>query len=122
MCAQAKYADIARLFGWEAFTSFYHARNLGFEAGLTYNTWRAGLAGSDARTLHLSIHAGCDLTPLIHFWGIHPVSSGQLSAQMAANGLTHCLAVRCLLMRYRTCAKRRAHPTNALAAWSWLPA
>merc|ERR1712038_659945 len=29
----AKYADITRLFGWEAFTVFYHRENLAAEAG-----------------------------------------------------------------------------------------
>jgi hypothetical protein len=97
----AKYADIARLFGWEAWTSYYNRRNLAFEAGTSIDTWADGLDGTDARTLHLSTAAGCDLTPLIHFWGIPPVDAAALQAKIRASSLAACVPVHCLLLQYR---------------------
>jgi len=60
------------------------------------------LAASDYRTLKLSISVGVDLTPLIHFWGIHPVNASQLKDSMAANNLSLSDSVRDFLYRYIT--------------------
>jgi N-terminal domain of M60-like peptidases/Concanavalin A-like lectin/glucanases superfamily/Peptidase M60, enhancin and enhancin-like len=93
----AKYADIARLFGWNVLTGFYRQQNLDHMAGT------AGDLNNDVdgRILRLSMAAGVDLTPLIHFWGIHPVNPTQLRADIAAKGLPASSAVRDLLTRYR---------------------
>jgi hypothetical protein len=98
----AKYADIARLFGWGAWTGYYSQRNADHNNGVTLDTWRDGLDGVDARTLQFSVQAGCDISPLIHFWGIKPVNAAALGAKMKAKGLGECLPVLCLLKRYRT--------------------
>ena len=100
----AKYADIVRLFGWQAWTGYYHKRNVDWN-DVTWSSrasWLDGLDGVDRRTFEFSIQANCDLTALIHFWGIHPVDVTALSAKMAANDLTACKEVLCLLKRYRT--------------------
>jgi len=97
----AKYADITRLFGWEAFTSFYHQENLDYNDGVEYHSGSDGLHAVDSRTLRLSEAAGADLTPLIHFWGIFPVDAEALSEQIAAHGLSASTQVRCLLLRYK---------------------
>ena len=95
----AKYADIVRLFGWEAYTSAYYNENILKEEG--HDGPGAELDDMyQARTLRLSIAAGVDLTPLIHFWGIHP--SNDLAAVVRAHGLAPSEKVRCLLVRYKT--------------------
>ncbi len=94
----AKYADIARLFGWKAMTDFYAQENLDYIA----KTPTDGLSGVDSRILRLSVKAGADLTPLIHFWGIHPVEPAKLKAAMAAKGIGKSLAIKELMLRYRT--------------------
>ena len=97
----AKYADIARLFGWDAYTGAYHQENLDFEAGVTGPGATLAGYGYQARTLRLSIQAGYDLTPLIHFWGIHPLEPEALAAEHSARALGPSTKVRCLLLRYR---------------------
>lgn len=98
----AKYADIARLFGWEAYTRAYYTENANFEAGATGPGSSLAGSGYQARTLRLSIAAGVDLTPLIHFWGIFPLEPAALSAQMQSHGLGPSTKVHCLLLRYRS--------------------
>ncbi len=93
-----KYADIGRLFGWKTITDFYYKENLDYIAG----TPGDGLTAVDSRILRLSVQAGADLTPLIHFWGIHPVEPARLKAVMAAKGIGASLAVKELMLRYRT--------------------
>ena len=104
----ARYADIVRLFGWQAWTGYYHKRNVAWNdvTWLSRASWLDGLDGVDRRTLEFSIQANCDLTALIHFWGIHPVDATALSAKMTANNLTACKEVLCLLKRYRTLIPR----------------
>ena len=81
----AKYVEVAALFGWDKLDKFYleenrvHA-NLAVDAG-------KGLENTDSRILRMSIAAGVDLTPLIHFWGVQPVQADKLSAAIKAAGL-----------------------------------
>jgi hypothetical protein len=93
----AKYADIVRLFGWDALKNFYTQENLDLIAG----TPGDGLSATDSRILRLSVAAGADLTPLIHFWGIHPENAAALKAKIAAKGLAPSSKVKDLLTRYR---------------------
>jgi hypothetical protein len=93
----AKYADIARLFGWDALKNFYTQENLDLIAG----TPGDGLSATDSRILRLSVAAGADLTPLIHFWGIHPENAAALKTKIAAEGLQPSSKLKDLLTRYR---------------------
>jgi hypothetical protein len=95
----AKYADVVRLFGWEAYTAVGYAENDAFERGVASP---GSTLGYQARTLRLSMAAGVDLTPLIHFWGIPPPEPTLLASQMATHGLQPSTKVRCLLLRYRS--------------------
>ncbi|MCS5648797.1 MAG: M60 family metallopeptidase [Dehalococcoidia bacterium] len=87
----AKYGDIARLFGWQALKDFLYQENLDFNAGkltcFESPVCRDGLAQVDSRILRLSKAAGADLTPLIHFWGVHPDNSTALAQAITAAGL-----------------------------------
>jgi hypothetical protein len=94
----AKYADIARLYGWKVLTDFYALENLDYNA----KTPSDGLSAVDSRILRLSVQAGADLTPLIHFWGIRPVEPARLKAAIAAKGIGSSLAIKELMLRYRT--------------------
>jgi len=94
-------ADIARLFdGWQTIADFYLRDQLNFMDDLDNNP--DNLAASDYRTLKLSKSVGVDLTPLIHFWGIHPVNANQLKNSMAANNRSLSDGVRDFLYRYIT--------------------
>ncbi len=93
-----KYTDIARLFGWDTLKNFYYQENLDLIAGAPGD----GLSATDSRILRLSVAAGADLTPLIHFWGLHPKSAAALQNKITAKGLRPNNKVRDLLLRYRS--------------------
>jgi hypothetical protein len=87
----AKYVEVAALFGWDKLEKFYLEENRVFrneavDAG-------AALGNVDSRILRMSIAAGVDLTPLIHFWGVQPVESAKLSAAIAAANLKPSLVI-----------------------------
>ena len=92
----AKYADIVRLYGWDAYTNFNRQEHLDFINNVTTND----LSDTDSRILRLSISAGFDLTPLIHFWGIHPSDPSELAEAMRVNDLARDTEIKELLQRY----------------------
>ncbi len=94
----AKYADIARLFGSEVLPNFYAQENSDYNA----KTPSDGLSAVDSRILRLSVAAGADITPLIHFWGIRPVEPAKLKAAITAKGIGKSMAIKELMLRYRT--------------------
>ncbi len=98
----AKYVDIVRLFGWEAWTGFLRQENLDINAGITNYKTIDGLDAADSRTLRLSIKAGVDLTPLIHFWGQLPVNPTALAAKISEKKLPKSETLKALLQRYKT--------------------
>lgn len=64
----------------------------------------------------MSVAAKTDLTPLIHFWGVHPDDPAKLKAAMVAKGLTPSPKVRTLLERYYTLIPRNNAEFLAAAA------
>jgi hypothetical protein len=96
------YADIARTFGWEAYTGFAYQENLDWMTPPPSDV----LSNDDSRTLRMSVAARTDLTPLFHFWGIHPDDPVKLKAAMVAKGLTPSPRVKALLERYYTLIPR----------------
>ena len=100
----AKYGDIARLFGWQALKKFFKQENLDFNAGkltcFESPICLDGLAQADSRIFRLSKAAGADLTPLIHFWGVHPDNSTALAQAITAAGLDNSTIVRDKLVYY----------------------
>jgi len=93
----AKYADVVRLFSWQTLADFNYKYNDNYENPIDH-----GLDKTDDRTLRLSIAAGVDLTPLIHFWGIHPVNEVQLHNKILEQDLPLSSEVYDLLTRYLT--------------------
>jgi hypothetical protein len=94
----AKYADMARIFGWDATVKFYRLWNQEIDGEIPAIT---GLGANDARMLRMSIAAGADVRPLIHFWGIFPQDPAALEARIKASGLAPSPAIRAQLLRYR---------------------
>jgi len=93
----AKYADVVRLISWQTISDFNYNYNDNYD-----NPINNGLGKTDDRTLRLSIAAGIDLTPLIHFWGIHPDAESQLKNKMIEYDLPLSGKVYDLLKRYLT--------------------
>lgn len=79
-----KYVEIASLFGWKALGDFWHSVNVDYLKGIEY---RRNFDPTDSRIVRMSKQAGVDLTPLIHFWGVHPKDSAKLKEAMNENGL-----------------------------------
>jgi hypothetical protein len=114
----AKYGDIYRIFGWDALRRFHYQEHLDYMA----RTPSDGLDEVDSRILRLSVAAGADLRPLIHFWGIHPVNPVALKQKMTERGIGASQAVRNHIERYKTVAPknnadfiahyRRLHPNG----------
>ena len=92
----AKYADIVRLYGWDAYTSFNRQEHLDF----INNVDASELSQTDSRILRLSVAAGFDLTPLIHFWGVHPTDPTALAYAIRINDLERDIKLKELLSRY----------------------
>ncbi len=78
-----KYVEIAALFGWGALENYYRQVNLDYENGVLPGP----LGQIDDRILKLSVAAGADLRPLIHFWGVHPQDSAALALAIHSNNL-----------------------------------
>ncbi|WP_430934656.1 M60 family peptidase N-terminal accessory domain-containing protein [Saccharicrinis sp. 156] len=81
-----KYAEIVRLFGWEALEDFYSSVSQDAENGITYSI---NFDPTDSRILRMSKAAGADLRPLIHFWGVHPLSFNGLETSINADTSIH---------------------------------
>jgi hypothetical protein len=95
----AKYVEIAALFGWNYLDKFYLEENRVYakkavDAGID-------LQKNDSRILRLSIAAGVDLTPLIHFWGIQPIEADKLRAAIKAAGLKPSAAIYNRIKSYK---------------------
>ena len=119
----AKYADMARLFGWQFMKDFHRQESEDVEAGAP-STPCPNLEGSDDRTFRLSLKAGVDLMPLIgefvpctlcddfllllislsvpDFWGIQPINETAMSECMSQNDLCRSLDIKAQLERYAT--------------------
>ncbi len=69
------------------------------EAGIDKNPLDLDL--TDNRILALSREIGADITPLIHFLGIHPVGPVALKAAMDSESLSMPSEIETLLIRYR---------------------
>jgi hypothetical protein len=50
----------------------------------------------------MSRAAGADLTPLIHFWGVHPVNLSGLKTSIIREGIIPSAEIYDMLLHYRT--------------------
>lgn len=104
----AKYADIARLFGWGGLNDFWYFYNEKDDQGQSYST------ATDSLILQLCKSVGRDLRPLLHFWGIHPVSPATLSNSIAAARLKVTVEVYDRIVQYQGLV-----PTNNASYRAW---
>jgi hypothetical protein len=95
----AKYVDIAKLFGWEALSRFWHSVQVDYTHGIAYPK---NSDPADSRILRMSKAANADLTPLIEFWGVFPEAPDNLKAQIARAGLKPSSAIYDRLLHYRS--------------------
>lgn len=94
-----KYVEIVNLFGWKVLEGFWHSVHLDYIKGIEYPR---NEDPTDNRILRLSRQAGVDLTPLVHFWGIHPDDPRKLKADMQAEGLKPSALIYDRLQHYST--------------------
>ena len=73
------------------------------------------LEPSDYRTLKLSKSLGTNITPLIHFWGIHPVNPSRLQQYMDLYNLQLSDVVRNHLYKYVSMIPKRNHQFKSYA-------
>jgi hypothetical protein len=93
----AKFVEVAKLFGWEPIGEYYRSYNEVDDVNDgRYNT------GIDGHLLALSTAVGEDITPLFHFWGIHPESMGTLQSDLEAAGVIKSRKIFELLQHYKT--------------------
>jgi Peptidase M60, enhancin and enhancin-like/N-terminal domain of M60-like peptidases len=91
----AKFADIARLFGWGGLSNFWYYFNEKDNSGQSYST------STDSMILQLCKSVGRDVRPMLHFWGIHPVSVASLSNSIAAARLKVTVEVYDRIVQYQ---------------------
>ncbi|MFR9620067.1 MAG: M60 family metallopeptidase [Rikenellaceae bacterium] len=96
----AKYVEIVDLFGWEALDKFWHNANVDYMGERLYYPRETNRDPVDSRIFHLSQAAGYDLTPLIHFWGIHPMAPQRLKSRLAEAGLAPSAEIYDRLIHY----------------------
>jgi len=94
-----KYVEIANLFGWKVLEDFWHSVHVDFLKGIEYSR---NSDPTDHRILRLSQKAGADLTPLIHFWGVHPENMTTLKKSMVKHGLKPSALIYDQLNHYKT--------------------
>lgn len=80
----AKYVEIANLFGWQALGNFWHSVHVDYENGIDYPE---NSDPTDNRILRMSVAAGADIRPLLHFWGVPPLNSTNLQTAINNAGL-----------------------------------
>lgn len=94
-----KYVEIAGLFGWKALGDFWRSVQLDYLKGIDPPR---NDDPTDGRILRMSKAAGADLTPLIHFWGVHPENPEALRAAMSRAGLKPSARIYDRLMHYKS--------------------
>ena len=98
----AKYVDVVDLFGWKAIEDLYLEINKDYDAG-TYESLHLNVneVPTDSRTLRMSIAAGYDLRPMLHFWGKHSEDPIALASDIAASGVKPSAAIYDRLLEYK---------------------
>jgi len=94
----AKFVDIVRLFGWKVLDDFWHSIQQDYEDG---KPWERNVKDTDKYTLRISMMAGVDLRPLIHFWGIPTLDDAKSDREVEAKGLRRSPKIYDLLVKYK---------------------
>ncbi len=92
----AKFADIARMFGWTGIDNYFKSFMQDDENNIPY------IVDTDELLLRLSRHVGKDVRPLFHFWGIFPKNPTTLANALAAENIPSSPEIKAQLLRYKT--------------------
>ena len=95
----AKFVQIAKDFGWEVLGDYWKSFNEDHENGIDY---RAEHGDTDKLLLRLSKSVGVDITPLYHFWGVHPNNANALKIAIAAENLPESVEIYDAIENYRS--------------------
>ncbi len=83
---------------------FFYQENIDYNAGkltcFEEAICRDGLTQVDSRILRLSKATDANVTPLIHFWGVHPDNSTALAQAITSAGLDNSTLIRDKLIFY----------------------
>jgi len=93
----AKFVEIAKLFGWGVLGDYWKSFNTDYEA-----TGSTPSESIDGLLLRLSKNVGADVTPLFHFYGVHPQNPTTLQAALVAADVPESQQVYDLLVHYKT--------------------
>jgi hypothetical protein len=104
----AKFADIARSFGWSGLNDFWYYYNEKDHLGQSYSTT------NDSMILQLCKSVGRDLRPILHFWGIHPTNATTLGNSIAAAKLKPTVEIYDRIIQYKGLI-----PTNNATYRTW---
>ncbi len=104
----AKFADLARLFGWGGLNAFWYYYNDKDDKGQSYSE------DTDSLILQLCKSYGKDVRPMLHFWGIHPVNATTLSNSIASLPLKPPVEIYDRILQYKGLI-----PTNNATFRTW---
>jgi N-terminal domain of M60-like peptidases/Peptidase M60, enhancin and enhancin-like len=107
----AKFADLARLFGWGGLNAFYYYYNDRDERGLSTPE------DTDSLILQLCKSYAKDVRPLLHFWGIHPVNATTLRNNITTLRLKPPVEIYDRILQYKGLI-----PTNNATYRTWCTA
>lgn len=108
----AKYVDVVRLFGWDALGRMYKKINEEYNRGLIINKTHHP---TDDRILRMSVEAGVDLRPLLHFWGRPPIDNKSLGDSLKHAGLPASKRIYDALEHYKTIIPKNLNEGRELA-------
>jgi hypothetical protein len=104
----AKFADLARLFGWEGLNDFWYYYNDRDERGQSYPS------DTDSLILQLCKSYSKDVRPMLHFWGIHPVNAATLGTSISTLRLKRPVEIYDRIVQYKGLI-----PTNNATYRTW---
>ena len=117
MKGHAKFVEIARLYGWEVLGKYWKSFNDDYERGVSSAT------DIDNLLLRLSKSTGYDITPLFHFWGVHPVNAYALKNAIASEKIPESPEIYNTLVKYKSLvpANKKAFQDFAFSYWGKKP-
>ena len=113
----AKFVEIAKTFGWGVLGDYWKSFNTDYENGVSYST------DIDSLLLRLAKNVGADITPLFHFYGVHPQNLTSLQAALRTANVRASKDMYDLLAHYKTLvpANNDAFRQYCLSWWGHQP-
>lgn len=108
----SKYVDVARLFGWDVLRNMYKIINEEYNRGIVIEKTNHP---TDDRILRMSVEAGADLRPLLHFWGRPPIDNKSLYDSLRLAGLSASSLIYDALEHYKTIIPKNLNEGRELA-------